>query len=216
MFQKDFYQKLGFFILFFFVFNTLVAQNRFGGGVILGFNAAQLNGDFSAGYNKAGLNVGLRVTAELKDRWQLATEMLWSQRGARSRSSEFVVPRSCSLDYLEVPVYISLRDWLVTKEGKKPFYKTNISAGFSYARLFRRSANPAFSHRDLLSDFATNDVSVVFSVAYFANRHLGFNMRLSRSLTPLFNPEKYAANDPRAAFTPLWGHFISVQSCYMF
>ena len=100
-------KKLLFILLNLLIINNLSTQNRFGGGVILGFNAAQMDGDRAAGYNKVGLNTGLRGTVRLNDegKWLLSTELLFSQRGARSVERDYFITNwKATLNYIEIPV----------------------------------------------------------------------------------------------------------------
>ena len=112
MFQKKNAIKIVVLLCIAFNINALQAQSRFKGGIVGGFNAAQIDGDESAGYNKLGLNAGIRGLAELGGRLQLSIDMLYSQRGARTSSKESFVNRTCTLNYLEVPVLLNIRDWL--------------------------------------------------------------------------------------------------------
>jgi hypothetical protein len=197
--------------------NSLSAQNRFGGGVVVGFNAAQMDGDFAAGFHKVGLNAGVRGTARLNDdgRWLLTTEMLLSQRGARTVERDGANPDwKATLNYLEVPVLISYLDWA---QDEGAYYKVHFTAGVSYGRLFSTKVSDPFIHpRAAVDVFEQNDVSYTGGVSYFLSRNLGFSFRYSRSFNYLFNPIKYKTDPVLGGLTALQGYFLTFQTCWNF
>jgi len=107
-------------------------ERRFKGGLIVGLNLSQIDGDFLAGYNKPGVNAGITATAVLTQRWEIGIELLYSQKGAsRTLTDQFRAVQGFSfpldkirLNYVEAPVLIHFYDW-----------KFRVSTGFSYARL---------------------------------------------------------------------------------
>jgi hypothetical protein len=199
------------------IINTLFAQNRFGGGILLGFNAAQMDGDRAAGYHKVGLNGGLRGTVRLNEdgKWLLTTEMLYSQRGGRSVERDgFITDWKATLNYLEVPVLISYCDW--AQDGGA-YYKVHFTAGLSYGRLFSTKISQSFTHPLAAVDaFQKNDVSYTAGLSYFVNRHWGFTWRYTRSFNYLFNPKKYANDPVLGGLTALQGYFLTFQSAWIF
>jgi hypothetical protein len=199
------------------IINGLSAQSRFGGGVVLGFNAAQMDGDYAAGFHKVGLNAGLRGTARLNadGRWLLTTELLYSQRGARSVEADRVTPNwSATLNYLEVPVLLSYLDWA---QDEGAYYKVHFTVGASFGRLFSSKVSDPFTHpRAAIDAFAQNDYSYTAGVSYFINRHWGFTWRYSRSINYLFNPIKYKDDPVLGGVTALQGYFLTFQTCWLF
>ncbi len=196
--------------------NVLHAQSRFKGGIVVGFNAAQIDGDASAGYNKVGLNAGARVLIELKGRYQISTEILLSQRGSRTTERESAINRTCTLNYLEVPVLLNIRDWRKKSDDEQEYYKVGFSIGLVYGRLFKATSNPSFFHAPVLDKFATNDLSFAAGLHYFINPHWSLSSRVAKSFNKLFNPEKYP-NDPLAGgFFALRSHYLTFQTAYIF
>lgn len=53
-----------------------------GGGIIVGMNASQIDGDAFRGFNKAGVSLGGFVTYKLKDGLRLQPEILFEQLGS--------------------------------------------------------------------------------------------------------------------------------------
>ncbi len=196
--------------------HQLQAQNRFKGGIVAGFNAAQLDGDAAAGYHKVGISGGLRALVELGGRLELSTEILYSQRGSRTTENEAAINRTCNLNYIEVPVLLNIRDWKKKSGEDGEYFKVSFSIGLAYGRLFSAQSNPFFPHAAVVDRFAKNDLSIMSGVNYYANSHWVFSCRIAKSLNPLFNPRKYA-NEPLAGGLPtLRGHFISFQTGWIF
>ncbi len=199
-----------------FTINHLEAQSRFRGGIVAGFNASQLDGDNAAGYHKLGLSAGVRATIELGGRWEILTDILFSQRGSRTTLNESLILRKSTLNYLEVPVLLNVRDWLQTTEGGETYYKAHLSVGFSYSRLFNESVSPNFTHAGVENLFAKNDVSGVFGAGFFFNRNWGVTGRIAKSLNFLFDPSQNLDDKLARTLPSLRGHFVSFQSVWLF
>lgn len=83
---------------------NLVGQD-FKGKIIVGLNAAQIDGDEIAGYSQAGLLLGIASEYQVGDKTSFELQMRFSQKGSRSRPNQpFIEWR---LNYLEIPVMIN-------------------------------------------------------------------------------------------------------------
>lgn len=107
-------------------------RKLFFGSVLLGMNAAQIDGDTYAGFKKAGLNIGLGVYTRFGGKCLGNIELLYSQKGAREINlaqspSLGTVPLGyrAALQYVEIPLSLN---YLV-------YDKLYLGAGLSYARL---------------------------------------------------------------------------------
>jgi hypothetical protein len=199
--------------------NNLEAQSRFGGGIIAGFNASQMDGDQAAGYSKVGGSVGLSATIQTNEtgNWLLTTNMLLSQRGSRSSPNDGGPIRSASLNYLEVPVTMSYRDWKKTDNSGTEYYKIYFTAGLSYGRLFSYKVSENFTHPTAVWNvFQKNDIAITGGLSYFVNHHWGFNWRYTRSVNYLFNPKKYESNIALSSYSALQVYFLTFQTVWMF
>ena len=202
-----------------FFLEKTTAQSRFGGGVVAGFNASQMDGDSAAGYHKVGLNIGLRGTIRLNDdgRWLLSTELLYSQRGSRSTENDYVRPFSATLNYIEIPVMISLCDWSQTTSDGSKYYKIHFTAGASYGRLIGTNITNVFTHPpEAIEKFNKSDFSYTLGVSYFVNRHWGFTWRYTQSVNYLFDPKDYPSEPNFDRLYALKGYFFTVQTCWLF
>ncbi len=202
------------FLLTFFAINALIAQeNRFGAGVVVGVNASQITGDKTGGYNKIGIQAGLRGVAFISEKFDLSTELLFSQRGSRSEKNN---PRFAfgagviQLNYIEVPVLANYKDWL-DPEGE--YYKINFLAGLSYGRLISASTNRESSHTGEEDNFAKNDISFMAGVTFYATKNIGITGRFTRSINLLYDNRD---EGNQSGFNSLRGYLITLQGVYMF
>ncbi len=195
-------------------------QQRFGAGLIAGVTASQIDGDESAGYNKLGLQAGARGIVRLGKRTDASVEILYTQRGAKSR---FVKDRydpfvfSIRLDYIEVPVQWHYKDWLVKGENGDPdWYKASFNIGLMYARYMGSGkAKGELNGLDIVAlDFLkSNDLSFVIGANILTSPHFGFTFRYMRSLFSMYDPRDY---NPAPYQNSLISHALNFQMFYLF
>lgn len=180
---QNLFNKLIFILFLFNSVNSFAQAQKFGGGLILGFNASQIDGDELAGYNKIGWDAGLNTSYNLKNPWQINIDLLYSQRG--SRTSFFLTGntdiRKITLNYLEIPLYVSYKDW----EIEDNFYKVQGFAGLSFGKLF--SVKNLLDEEDINSDnFLKNDLSYLIGAKLMFTRYIGVSGRYTRSFVKLY------------------------------
>ncbi len=191
---------------------TTAQELTFGATVVAGVTAAQLDGDLSAGYNKVGLTAGLRGTIELSERWTLAMEIIFAQRGSRYptgiNNPNPGFPLNITTSYIDVPVVVSISDWLSADET---YYRIHLRGGLAYGRLFNAVArdSPYDASTDLFSD---NDLNFLLGVAYNINRKIAVAFRYNRSLTLLFDNNRQAGLNANS----LLSHFLTMRVEYQF
>lgn len=186
------------------------AQQRFKAGVIFGLNAAQIRGDDVGGYNRLGLQGGLRAIAALEEKMNLSFELLYSQRGSYNKYGSPKCPNgdlSIFLQYIEVPILFSYKEWFQEEDG---YYRLQASAGITYSRLLSASSEGS-CHDDLTAKFNTNDYGFTGGLEYFLSPKLSVGVRWSKSFNLLYNKDK---NDPGRS--SLRGYFLSFRGAYVF
>jgi len=198
--------KILIFIFILFSFNSLQAQ-KFNGAVILGFNAAQIDGDKLAGYHKLGLNAGLSISYDLSEPWAMNVDFSYSQRGSQDGliPNDGEVLRKLTLNYLELPIYISYQDWFIEEEN---YYKVQAYTGLSLGRLF--SVKNGLGDEDVDQDnFLKNDIGFLLGAKYFFSKHWGINGRYTRSLNKMYK-------HPEDGVKSLIGYFLNFGLIYKF
>jgi Outer membrane protein beta-barrel domain len=183
------------------------AQTVFKGGLSLGMNAAQINGDKSAGYNKFGLQGGVQVSIETSETKYWTTGISFSGRGSRTSASEVYNAWRIKLPYIEVPLLYNIKDW---KDEEKGFYRVHAGAGLAYGRLFSPKAStfsPWFGKEDY---FRKNNLSWIVEATAFKNKHFGVGFRYTRDIIRIFQKSDVVNS------APLIGHFLTLKSVYIF
>ncbi len=151
------------FILVNLVSSTIWAQNpssfyeevprTFYGGLILGSNFTQIDGDNFAGYHKIGLNAGGIMYAHLGNKVAASLEILYSQKGSKSNMAQAsnskvyqIQDYRIDLAYAEVPLQINYFDRR----------RSHFGGGFSFSQLITSresvTSKPAFNN-DTLDHF---------------------------------------------------------------
>lgn len=190
---------------------------RFKAGIVAGLTASQIDGDLSAGYNKLGLQAGLRGIALLTKRTEGSIELLFVQRGSQSelvRDQLNPYNFSLTLNYIEVPLQWHYKDWLVD-DGDEEYYRVSFNAGLSYARFMSAKVDDEFSGVNAVApDFLKkNDFSFLIGASFFAGPHLGFTFRYVRSIGYMYDPRDW---DPAPAQKAWNAHSLYFQTVYLF
>jgi hypothetical protein len=155
---------------------------------ILGFNASQIDGDETAGYNKFGLNVGARAGVKFAPNWEVDFEILFSQQGSQStfvrgQPRDFVL----DLNYIEVPILVHYKDWLVKSETGKSFHRFYFGVGASYNRLLfgkENSLNGTLEGDQLFAvanPYLKNHIMLIADINFYFTRNWGINLRYERA-----------------------------------
>jgi len=154
-----------------------LSAQRFRGSLVGGATLSQIDGDLLSGFHKFGLQGGIRVNTIFTERWELSTELLFSQQGARRSINDdpSSIYDRIQLNFVEVPVLINFNDW-----------KFQVGAGLSYARLINYEVEDIFG--TVITDLETfnEDVfSLVISVTFNFTDQVAMNFRWSRYLNDL-------------------------------
>jgi hypothetical protein len=183
----------------------------FRAGLLLGMNAAQIDGDELRGFDKAGLNLGARFAMVFTPRTELSMDLLYSQRGAQAPPSRdnSTLLNKYSLHYLEVPFIFHYKDWAAVTTDETTFYRLEVTGGLAYSRLIRArmQGNPFEGRQDLLNQ---NDFSYILGFGFHVNPVHSFHFRYTDSINFLFD-DLEVLNVRR-----LRGYFLTLQYLYLF
>jgi hypothetical protein len=160
--------------------NDMKSQ-RFQFAGIAGANASQIDGDSLFGYKKTGLHIGGRISYINQNSFDIALEMLFSQRGAAKSFTENRPKDIIQADYIEIPLVFNIRDWY-NKAGK--YHKVRAEFGVSYARLVRIE-----SAKFDVDNFNRSDVSWFLGSGLRFSPHIGIALRYTSSFLNMYtNP----------------------------
>ena len=171
------------------------AQQRFSAGLVGGFNASQIDGDELAGFDKVGLHAGFITTIDLESALNVNVEFLYSQRGSRPDvfHPEYDPDIEIGVDYIELPVYISIGDWW-QEEGE--YFKASFQGGLSYGRLLSSDVTDNYNSSEFSLEkyqeyFNENDLSWLLGVNFRFSKRWGVTGRYTRGIIPLLDPSKH-------------------------
>lgn len=134
--------------------NTLVAQNL-SGGIALGANASQVDGDLVSGYSKVGLSLGGFVTYEFNDRLALQPEILFEQLGSATQGVGLLL----NTNHISVPILLQATIPVDLGGGAQ---NVQLQAGPVIGVLL--SARD--QNRDLTASLSRTDLRAVAGVGY--------------------------------------------------
>lgn len=183
--------------------NGFLNAQRFGGGLELSANASQIDGDFSYGYNRVGFNGALVGIIHINPRTDIHTGLCYSSRGALSSFLAYSQQQHMhiSLQYVDVPVTIHLKDWL----QESNYYKIHYYAGLSVGRLFNFTArNGGFVIPT--EGYNRTDIGWLAGISYFFNSQTAMFIQYNRSINLLYNKN----STPGATFSSMRGYYLSL------
>jgi len=214
------------FSLLLFSFQPSASAQRFIGGVAVGMNLTQVDGDEVFGYNKVGFNGGpyVKLMLDKKQRFSVTLELLYTQKGASKRypapsdvniaigDTAFIDPRyevneryfyNLRTDYLELPLLFHFED---------PRSKLGIGIGITWARLvyikeiqhdFRRTDSTFTTKGAMRIDQAKdprryhkNDWGIIIDVKLPIYKALKFNFRFQYSIAPFGKEREFYSTSP--------------------
>jgi len=181
-------------------------------GLILGFNATQVDCDTYGGFHKAGLNVGAISIIPFSDKISLSFEILYTQKGSAAlrnreialQTGKSLVIYKLKLDYVEVPILVQYKDKQIT-----------FGAGIGFGRLVKfkewHEGQPTTINFNL---YKAMDYNIIVDGSYMINDHLAFNLRfaysiigIGPSIPPTCNPGKFGGQSNK---------LISARMMYIF
>ncbi len=182
------------------------SAQTFRGGMLVGINFSQIDGDNIYGYRKIGLLGGVTVRTSLHPRWDIALEMLYDQQGS-SVFTAFTNPKDPGqiiLDYVSFPLIFKYKDWMVERrEGAADFYRFEFDMGLQYGRAFRILGG-GFPITDFLSK---HFFGVLLGGQYFFTPYLAGQVRYTQAFWPI---HRYEDGDLIRNVIPYKIHFALV------
>ncbi len=177
----------------------------FYGGLVVGANFTQVDGDYYAGYRKIGLNAGGIVYAQLAKHVAVSLEILYSQKGSKSDGPQpspgnkkiLITHYGINANYAEIPVMINYFD-------KR---KSHFGVGVSYSRLVSSTETLQIDTSVLAPQnidlnqkypFKKDNFDFLAGVELHLVKGLFLNVRFQYSITPIRSqlpPITYARAD---------------------
>ncbi len=187
----------------------------FYGGLLVGTNLSQVDGDAYAGYHKVGLNVGGIVYTRLGEHLAASLEILFSQKGSRGHQDQqvgntaaFITGYRIDLNYAEVPIMLNYFDRR----------RSHFGAGFSYSQLISGEEKIQVTQGTQTTEldasaypFKKSDVNFLLSGNLHLVKGLFLNARFQYSLLPI-RKDHYPGIGRAEQYNNLW----AVRLMYLF
>lgn len=195
---------------------ALTAEKAFAqrilGGLSVGMNLTQVDGDDLYGFHKVGLNFGPMVAVPFgkKQNWSVSMELLYSQKGSYHGSSNDTLRYKLVQDYVEVPVLLHFTDKKIISGG----------VGFSYGQLVNyKETHSAFfdSLYKPQTSLSNSDISVIADLQVrlwyrlWANVRYQYSMKSNRTVV-VTDPNNPNYPDTRDQYN----NVISIRLTWMF
>ena len=176
-------------------------SQNLGGGLVIGGNISQIDGDTDGGFRQAGLVIGGFVNYPLGPNWYLQPEILYDQLGSRQRQGFFVI-RS---HHISVPILISTQINLQLGGQNQTI---SLEAGPVIGILL--GASERLSGQDQTDLFRQPDLRAVAGGSYRFSERLSFSVRYGYSILSFLrnNPANTFPLDPTRG--GLFHHYIHV------
>lgn len=191
------------FVVLFISMATFCLGQRFGAGMQMGINLAQIDGDGIYGFNKFGANGGIFATTKFGKISEMLVQFLYSGRGSHSKQDDRV-RINYRLHYIEIPLVYTFKDWAGVDRDHE-YYKMHFHGGLSYGRLISSS-----SLNNWDENFKKNDLSWLAGFTYYYSYNLGVSGRYTRSIIPLY---RFIENNTEMKMI---SYFISLGLVYNF
>ena len=185
----------------FLLFGVAISAQGFRGTALIGTNIAQIDGDDWAGFDKFGITAGGRLTYITDNNIDFSLEMLYSQRGAAEKRFAKGDDKNINLNYFEVPLIVSLKDWSIDNGS---YFKVRAEAGLSFSYLFDIK-NTRFAEEN----FRKQDLSWLLGVGYQFSKRIGLGLRYTSSFLKIYN-------DPDTETDILKSYFITARMEFYF
>lgn len=161
-------------------------EKTFYGGLVIGINCSQVDGDTYAGFHSAGLNAGGMVYWHISKPVGISMEFLYSQKGSRSvteTTSPYAGPYfskyKIRLNYVETPLLVH---YILS-----PKYQFGLGASFNALLSSRESFTALYPVHIDESQAAFNKFTfdLVGSISMMLWKGIMLNARYQYGITPL-------------------------------
>lgn len=165
----------------------LVNAQKFGAAIEVGFNAAQIDGDLFAGYNKVGLHAGVGVSYALDDVWNINSgifyDALGSQKELQIGSASPEEQEKIQLSYISVPLTLSYNLSVGSSNS------LSLYGGTQVGYLFQRKIQDRIDD-EILDYFSNVDIGILLGVDYHLSEYWSIGIKATEAITLIFNNNK--------------------------
>ncbi len=184
--------------------NLFAQQNRFSSHLMIGLVTSQVQGDALAGFDKAGITVGIGLDRRLSKSVEWGFAINYIQKGSRTKTDPDSINYNfykMALHYIEVPVLFKYR-------YKKFQFEAGPSFGFLLAAKEENFYGPAAPG----SQFKKYELGLVGGVVYKHRKNVSIGIRSAESIWSIRETAAY----PKGAFGRYRGQYNTLLSLNFF
>lgn len=207
MCQKRFYCSIFLACIITIFCSVQTKAQSFKGGVLLGVNGSQIDGDTHSGYDKSGLICGIYTYTALSEKNALQIEIEYIGKGARKKNTE-TDPTfyKSSLHYIEIPIFF--------KRQLKKKIIGEVGIGFGYLLKYSEEDEYGEIPLDKSAQFKPLEISTIVGIGYKISEQLTAKLRFSYSAIPVVDAPKLQI--PQYVDRGAYNNSISIGLCYDF
>lgn len=166
-----------FLFLSFVYYQNLNAQNL-GGGLVLGMNLSQIDGDNEGGFRKPGVALGGYVTFLATEKLEIQPEIIWDQIGSVSKEGFF----SNRFNYFSFPVIVNFQFPILLGEEKRIL---KLQAGpVPSVLMSAKDKLLAATNNDITENYKSLDMRIAVGAVFELKPSLAFSLRWNYSMFP--------------------------------
>lgn len=175
-------RKFRYLYLFLFVFGGLnpiiISAQNLGGGLVLGMNLSQIDGDNEGGFRKPGAALGGYVSFRLSDKLELQPEILFDQIGSVSQNGFF----SNRFNYFSFPLLINFQIPIILGDERRML---KLQAGpVPSVLLSAKDKLLSPTNNDITESSKSVDIRIGLGAVFELKPALSFSLRWNYSMVP--------------------------------
>lgn len=151
---------------------------KFKAGLILGVAGTQVSGDNLGGFDKAGIAAGGMVSTPLSEKFDIAFEILYFQKGSRKNikpDNEDYTSYLLRLNYFEVPIMLQ---WKYSK-------RFMFEAGPTFGALLSSLEEDQFGEIPESREFNKYEVGIAGGMKIHFAKNFSSTLRIASSVLPV-------------------------------
>jgi len=163
---------------------NLAMGQSFTGGLKLGFDLSQIDGDKLKGYHKGGMMFGGFVNRQLNPKLNWQMEMMYISKGSKEVTKVDTVVvgfKRIAVNYIDVPILLQI--WLEK-------LKTDFEMGVSFSTLISSKEENEDGETIIIGPFRRFGVNSIFGLNYAFGDRLSGTVRWTYSLSAIGEENK--------------------------
>ncbi len=199
------------------------SQNRFKAGVAGGFHLSQIDGDNQQGYHKLGYLIGINGGFQVKNQFDITTELYLNSRGAKPNPRQTFF----SKEELKININMQLAEMMAIghvrfdPSSDMSFYRQAFQFGVAYGKVLKSDItvikddkNQTGIETEMKKGLKKTDLGLVLGWSWYLTPRFGVTARHTFSLLPIYSNEIVGTD--KSNYFKLRPYFLSLNVFYNF